>query len=366
MKKIAPRSLQPGDTIGILGGGQLGRMLAIAAARMGLRTIVLEPGENCPAAQTCNRHIIADYDDTAALNELAESCDVITYEFENIPNSAVRFLEDKIPLLPNARALEKSQDRLTEKKFLNEIGIATAPFAEINALGDLVRETGKPEFAGILKTRRLGYDGKGQAKLSEKDSEATLAKAWQAIGQVPCVLEAFITFDKEISVIAARGTNGEIACFDPAQNVHRNGILDTSSVPAEISANTTRQAQMITAAILNGLDYIGVMGVEFFVLSSGELLVNEIAPRVHNSGHWTEIACTVSQFEQHIRAISGWPLGNTGRHSDCVMENLIGDDIARLPALLSEPNVHLHLYGKADVKRGRKMGHFTRLTSPKK
>ena len=366
MKKIAPRTLAPGDTIGILGGGQLGRMLAIAAARLGLKTIVLEPGKQCPAAQTCNRHIVAAYDDNAALGELAQNCAVVTYEFENIPNIAVQFLEAKIPLLPNTFALEKSQDRLSEKKFLNEIGIATAPFAAINAAEDLVHEAGKPGFAGILKTRRLGYDGKGQTKISDKDSAESLVKAWQAVGRQPCVLETFINFNKEISVIAARSIKGEIVCFDPAQNVHRDGILHTSTVPAEISDKTLRRAGDIAAEILNALDYVGVIGVEFFVLDDGELLVNEIAPRVHNSGHWTEAACAVSQFEQHIRAISGWPLGDGKRHSNCVMENLIGDDIKRFAALLREPELHLHLYGKAEVNPGRKMGHFTRLSSPQR
>lgn len=361
MKRAEAKKLKSGDTIGILGGGQLGRMLSVAASRLGLKTIVLEPGIDCPAAQTCNRHIVAEYDEPTALGELVNNCDVITYEFENIPQSAVLYLEEHIALLPNADALEKSQDRLVEKQFLKSCGIETAPFADITSFEALVEEAGKPDFNGILKTRRMGYDGKGQVRISAKTSKEELKAAWQSVKQVPCVLEGFVNFEREISVIAARGLDGEIACYDPAENVHKNGILHTSTLPANISDKIAKEAKAVAAKILTKLNYVGVMGVEFFVGKDGTLIVNEIAPRVHNSGHWTEAACAINQFEQHIRAISGMKLGDTKRHSDCVMENLTGDDVERMDALLNQPNTHIHLYGKAEVKKGRKMGHFTRL-----
>lgn len=365
-KIIKPTTLKPGDTIGILGGGQLGRMLAIAASKLGLRTIVLEPNIDCPAAQTCNRHIIAEYDEPTALGELANSCQAVTYEFENIPASTVQYLEEHVALLPNSVALEKSQDRLIEKNFLNDIGIETAPFYEVNSLEDLstivMTEAFQQNMAGILKTRRLGYDGKGQARIHGTDSPAQLKEAWEATGKVPCVLEGFVNFIREISVIAARDIQGNVECYDPAENIHRDGILHTSTVPAKVSDEVVLNAKSIAAKILSSLDYVGVMGVEFFVTGEGTLIVNEFAPRIHNSGHWTEAACTINQFEQHIRAISGMQLGNPKRHSDCVMENLIGNDVDKLDSLLAEPNIQIHLYGKNDAKKGRKMGHFTRIS----
>lgn len=365
-KIIKPKTLKPGDTIGILGGGQLGRMLGMAASKLGLRTIVLEPNVDCPAAQTCNRHIIAEYDEPTALGELVNTCAAVTYEFENIPASAVQYLEEHVALLPNSNALEKSQDRLTEKNFLNNIGIQTAPYYEVNSLEELQSVVMSQEFqqnmAGILKTRRLGYDGKGQARVHGSDSKAQLQEAWQTTGKVDCVLEGFVNFIREISVIAARDINGNVECFDPAENIHRDGILHTSTVPAKISDALVENAKSIAATILSELDYVGVMGVEFFVTGEGSLIVNEFAPRVHNSGHWTEAACTISQFEQHIRAVSGMPLGDPSRHSNCVMENLIGDDVDKLASLLGQPNIQIHLYGKSDAKKGRKMGHFTRIS----
>ena len=353
------QSLQVGDTIGILGGGQLGRMLAIAASRLGLKTIVLEPGADCPASQTCNRHIVAAYDDKQGLEDLAANCKAVTYEFENIPHSAVKFLEDKIQLLPNAQALDKSQDRLVEKNFLNSIGISTAPFAEVNSLDDLIKAAEMGD--GILKTRRFGYDGKGQARIRSGDDQQKLTQAWQSVAEASSVLESFVDFTCEISIIAARSISGDIACFDPAENIHRDGILFTSTIPANVSEATINSAKQIAAKILEELDYVGVIGVEFFFLSNGSLLVNEIAPRVHNSGHWTEAACAVSQFEQHIRAIAGWPLGSTAHHSNCIMQNLIGEEVNEFANILSQPDVHVHLYGKKETKPGRKMGHFTRL-----
>ncbi|MDX0361712.1 5-(carboxyamino)imidazole ribonucleotide synthase [Sinorhizobium meliloti] len=346
-------------TIGIIGGGQLGRMLAMAAARLNFRTVVLEPQPDCPAAQVANDQIVAAYDDPRALDELARVADLITYEFENVPVSAAEQLARSRPVFPPPKALEVAQDRLAEKRFINGCGIATAGFQPVDSQADL--EAALAEFggAGVLKTRRLGYDGKGQ-RVFRSDTDDP-AGAYVALGQVPLILESFVPFDREISVIAARAADGTTACFDPAENVHRNGILHTSTVPASVGPSATEAARKAATAILDALGYVGVIGVEFFVLADGGVVANEIAPRVHNSGHWTEAACVVSQFEQHIRAIAGLPLGDPSRHSDCVMQNLVGDDIARVPDLLAERNVFLHLYGKAEARPGRKMGHFTRL-----
>jgi 5-(carboxyamino)imidazole ribonucleotide synthase len=353
------QALAAGSTIGIIGGGQLGRMLAMAAARLGYRTVILEPQADCPAAQAANRQIVGAYDDRAALAELAAASDVLTYEFENVPVDAAKFLTASVPVHPPARALEVSQDRLTEKTFLNGIGISTADFRPVDNDGELAAALAAFGGSGILKTRRMGYDGKGQRVF--RDFSGSVAGAFDAMGGVPLILESFIRFEREISVIAARGADGALAAYDPAENVHRGGILHTSTVPAPISPATSKAATDAAFAILEALDYVGVIGVEFFVPPDGSLLVNEIAPRVHNSGHWTEAACTVSQFEQHIRAVAALPLGGTQRQSDCVMENLIGDDVLRAEALLAEPDLILHLYGKAEARPGRKMGHFTRL-----
>jgi 5-(carboxyamino)imidazole ribonucleotide synthase len=332
--------LAPGATVGILGGGQLGRMLCIAAARFGFRTLILEPQPDCPASQVCGRQIIAAYDDAGALDELARACGVVTYEFENVPVGAAKLLNATVPVHPPPKALEVSQDRLVEKRFLNEAGLPTANFQPVNDDGELAAALGR-YGTGVLKTRRFGYDGKGQQ-----------------------VLESLVPFEREISVIAARGVDGSLVAYDPVENVHRDGILRTSSVPASVPPETAETARGIAFAILEALDYVGVVGVELFVLASGELLVNEIAPRVHNSGHWTEAACTVSQFEQHIRAIAGLPLGSTLRHFDCTMENLVGDEVELAGELLAEPDVVVVLYGKSETRPGRKMGHFTRLVRP--
>ncbi|MEW9805853.1 5-(carboxyamino)imidazole ribonucleotide synthase [Mesorhizobium sp. ZMM04-5] len=352
--------LPPGSTIGIIGGGQLGRMLAMAAARLGYRTVVLEPSVDCPAAQLASRQLAGTYDDPAALAELARLCDVVTYEFENVPVAAAVGLTRDVPVFPPPRALEVSQDRLAEKRFLNGIGIPTAAFLPVDNDADLASALSEFGGSGVLKTRRLGYDGKGQRVF--RDFHGDVDGAWAAMGGVPLILEALVSFSCEISVIAARAGDGSVAAYDPAQNVHRDGILHRSTVPAAISRETSDLAVSSARAIVQALDYVGVIGVEFFVAGDGRLLVNEIAPRVHNSGHWTEAACAISQFEQHIRAICGLPLGDTRRHSDCVMENLVGDEVGRAPHLLGEPDLLLHLYGKADVRKGRKMGHFTRLT----
>ncbi|WP_428426184.1 5-(carboxyamino)imidazole ribonucleotide synthase [Pararhizobium sp.] len=344
-------------TIGIIGGGQLARMLAMAAARLNFRTIILEPQADCPAAQVANGQIVAAYDDAEALERLAAECDVVTYEFENVPVDAAERLARSLPVFPPPKALETSQDRVTEKQFLNGCGIETARFHAIDSQDDLERALADFSGQGVLKTRRLGYDGKGQRVFrSEADDPAD---AYLALGGVPAILESFVAFEREISIIAARGTDGTIACYDPAENVHRNGILHTSTVPASINEATAEAARLAATAVLTALGYVGVIGVEFFVLADGTLIANEIAPRVHNSGHWTEAACVVSQFEQHIRAVTGLPLSNGARHSGCVMQNLIGDDIDTLPAWLAKPDTLIHLYGKTEARPGRKMGHVT-------
>lgn len=348
--------LPPGATIGILGGGQLGRMLAMAAARLGLKAHVFDPDAAAPAGQVA-RMTTAAYSDPAALAAFAATVDVVTYEFENIPTTALDVLQALRPIRPGRHALAISQDRIAEKDFLTGLGLVTAPYAAVTdatSLDDALARIGTP---AILKTTRLGYDGKGQARLaSPADAPAALA----AMAGAPAVLEGFVVFEREVSVIAARGLDGSVAAFDPGENVHEGGILRTTTVPARLSPSLRSDAVLIAARILNALDYVGVLGVELFVTPSG-LLVNEIAPRVHNSGHWTQNGCAIDQFEQHIRAVAGWPLGDGSRHSDVTMENLIGEDIARLPQITREPGAALHLYGKAEAREGRKMGHVNRV-----
>lgn len=350
-----------GSTIGIIGGGQLGRMLAMAAARLGYRTVILEPQADCPAAQVANEQIVAAYDNPEALERLAELSDVITYEFENVPVDAAETLNESTPVFPPPEALKVSQDRVTEKRFLNNAGIQTAQWRIVENEGDLEAALLAFEGKGILKTRRFGYDGKGQVKFSGAKGEDARA-GFAAIGSVPSILEGLVDFTREISVIAARDEAGNIRIYDIAENVHKDGILATSTVPVSVSSTIAGLAADSARKLLEALNYVGVLGMEFFVLANGTLLANEFAPRVHNSGHWTEAACAVSQFEQHIRAVVGLPLGDTRRHSDCVMENLIGDDVDKLPAILAESGAVVHLYGKADARPGRKMGHVTRIT----
>lgn len=353
--------LPANSMIGIIGGGQLGRMLAIAAARLGYRTTILEPQEDCPASQTANRHIIAAYDDEHGLSELAVTCAVVTYEFENIDADPTRAMAEKIQVYPPVDALEVSQDRLTEKRFLEGVGLAVAPYRDITDAQSLSAALVDFGGRGILKTRRFGYDGKGQIRFRADPDDMSPEDALAELNNTPAILEGFVDFEREISVIGTRGIDGSVICYDPAENVHRDGILATSTVPAAIDIDMAEEAQSLTAALLMGLNYVGTLGLELFVTTSGELIANEFAPRVHNSGHWTEAACAVSQFENHIRAIAGLPVGNTVRHSNCVMENLLGDEIERLPELAIEPNVVFHGYGKKEARPGRKMGHFTRL-----
>lgn len=351
--------LAVGATVGILGGGQLGRMLAVAASRLGLKTHIFEPGANPPAGDVAHRVTTAAYDDVAALTAFGNAVDVITYEFENIPTSALDLLEKLAPIHPGRQALATSQDRLTEKTFLQDLGLQTAPFADVAGTADLQTALARIGTPAILKTRRLGYDGKGQARImTPDDADAALAD----MAGAPAILEGFVRFSHEVSVIGARGPDGSVACYDPGENVHEAGILRTTTVPAKLTPSQRTDAVLIAARILNALDYVGVMGVELFVTPQG-LIVNEIAPRVHNSGHWTQNGCTICQFEQHIRAVAGWPLGDGSRHSDVVMENLIGDDMDRVPEL-AKTDAAIHLYGKAEVKAGRKMGHVNRVMKP--
>ncbi|WP_323022820.1 5-(carboxyamino)imidazole ribonucleotide synthase [Pararhodobacter sp.] len=351
-------ALQPGAAIGILGGGQLGRMLSVAASRLGLRTHVYDPGAEPPAGHVAEKVTTAAWDDEAALRAFAGSVDVITYEFENIPAATLDLLESLCPVRPNRRALAVSQDRLTEKDFLTGLGLTTAPYRDVPTLAALEAAIAEIGPQGILKTRRLGYDGKGQARLK---GPGDAAGAYAEMGGAEAILEGFVQFTHEVSVIAARGVTGEVACFDPGENVHEAGILRTTTVPARLAPGQHMDAILLAGKILNALDYVGVMGVELFVTPKG-LVVNEIAPRVHNSGHWTQAGCTVDQFEQHIRAVAGWPLGNGQRYADVVMENLIGDDVAKVPALAKAADVQIHLYGKGAPRPGRKMGHVNRIT----
>ncbi len=352
--------LPSGAVIGILGGGQLGRMLAVAAARLGFRCHIYEPGANPPAGDVAHALTTAAYDDQDALRAFAAAVDVITYEFENVPTAALDLLDSLKPIRPNRRALATAQDRLLEKDFLTSLGIACAPYAAVvnaSELDGAIAAIGTP---AILKTTRLGYDGKGQMRLMSP-ADAPAAKA--ALRQ-DSVLEGFVEFSHEVSVIAARGLDGSVACFDPGENVHRDGILHTTTVPARLTASQRTDAVLMAARILTALDYVGVMGLELFVTPQG-LIANEIAPRVHNSGHWTQNGCMVDQFEQHIRAITGWPLGDGSRYADVVMENLIGDDILRVPKIAREAGAALHLYGKGAPRPGRKMGHVNRVKQGK-
>jgi 5-(carboxyamino)imidazole ribonucleotide synthase len=349
--------LPQGSTIGILGGGQLGRMLSVAASRLGYRCHIYEPGA-APAGDVALKVTTAPYEDETALRAFAASVDVITYEFENVPTSALDLLESLKPICPNRRALAISQDRISEKTFLNDLGLQTASWSTVNSEADLRVAVDKLGLPAILKTTRLGYDGKGQVKL---ESAENIPAAWAAMNDAACVLEGFVAFDREVSVIAARGLDGSVACFDPGENIHRDGILRTTTIPAKLNPGQRADAVLIAARILNALDYVGVLGVELFVTPRG-LLVNEIAPRVHNSGHWTQAGCTVDQFEQHIRAVAGLPLGDGNRYADVVMENLIGDDVLRIPDLLKARDTAVHLYGKGTPRPGRKMGHVNRIT----
>ncbi|ALK10498.1 5-(carboxyamino)imidazole ribonucleotide synthase [Blastochloris viridis] len=354
--------VSPAVTLGILGGGQLGRMLALAAARLGIACHVYSDDPDSPAFEVVRRFTCAAYTDVAELARFAESVDLVTYEFENIPPTAVSFLESCRPVLPGGKALTITQDRLSEKRFVTGLGLVTAAFAPVDSLADLVEAVHAVGRPAILKTRRFGYDGKGQVAIVE---DSDLGEAWRAIGEAPAILEAFVPFEREASVVAARGADGTVRAFDLTENVHRNHILHTSTVPAGVPEPVQQDALRIAAKIGEGLDFVGVFAVELFVLRAGatsRLVVNEIAPRVHNSGHWTLDGCTVSQFEQHVRAVCGLPLAMPRRLGNVVMTNLIGTEVEQWRELMAEPGAALHLYGKRCARAGRKMGHVTRIS----
>jgi len=342
--------------IGIVGGGQLGRMLALAASRLGLKTCIYNDTADAPAFQVTPNAIIAPYEDLGRLGSFADACDVVTFEFENLPAHAIAHLAQHVPVRPGAHALAMTQDRLTEKTFVEKLGLKTAPFCEVSSAQQARDAFGKLDGRGILKTRRFGYDGKGQAKVASAEDAQ---KAFASFKGAPAILEGFVDFAFEASVVAARGADGQFAAYDPPENDHENHILRRSTVPSRLSAAQVDEAKAMANAIGDALDYVGVFAVELFVGGDGELLVNEIAPRVHNSGHWTIEACQCSQFEQHIRAVAGWPLGSSVRHADAVMENIIGAEADAWEALAKSGA--LHLYGKKEARPGRKMGHVTRL-----
>lgn len=351
--------LPPGSTLGILGGGQLGRMLSQAASRLGFDVVILDPQPDSPAARVSRAQITAPYDDPDALQALGRLCDVVTFEFENVPAASVETLAEAGALVaPGPTALAVAQDRVDEKTYLNAVGAPTVAFAAVTTLDDLTAAIERLGLPALLKTRREGYDGKGQVWIRDAaDAEA----AFDAIGHRPAVLEAAAVFQRELSVIAARGRDGAVAVYPLGENVHQNGVLKTTTAPAAVDPATQGRAEQIAAAVLDGLDYIGVMGIELFDMGDGELLVNEVAPRVHNTGHWTQDGCVCDQFEQHIRAVVGWPLGPSNAHARIEMTNLLGDEVEQWRTLAAEPNARLHLYGKHDARPGRKMAHVNRI-----
>ncbi|MEM9654371.1 MAG: 5-(carboxyamino)imidazole ribonucleotide synthase [Actinomycetota bacterium] len=357
-----PLDTRPLDTIGILGSGQLAMMLGEAAANIGVRTHVLAPAHDLlrPVGDV---QVVGDPTDLDALTRFAESVDVLTFETENTPIDTVAAVAERTLVRPTHEAVRIAQDRLFEKRFVTSVGGRTAPFAPIDGpddMGDAIAEIGYP---AILKTRRDGYDGKGQVRLTDPGDGSTTAAvtAWESLGARPCVLEGFVPFDAEISVVACRGADGTFVPFDPGQNEHRDGVLVETVVPAPVAAAPIREAIDTTRSILDELDYVGVAGVEFFVVGE-RVLVNEMAPRVHNSGHWTKLGCAINQFEQHVRAITGRPIGDGARHADVRMTNLLGHDVDDLDPLLRDPAASVVLYGKREVRPGRKMGHVNRIT----
>ncbi len=352
--------LPPGSTIGILGGGQLGRMLSMAAARLGLKTHIYSDEADAPAFDVAQSCTVGSYTDQDALARFAASCAVVTCEFENVPAETLEAAARVVPVFPQATSFAVAQDRLAEKEFLTGLGIPVAPHAPVDLLTDLRAALPKVRVPALLKTRYLGYDGKGQVLIRGEDESA---RAFEAIGHAPALVEAIVTFEREVSVIVVRGQDGALQFYDPVENVHQNAILAISRAPARIAQALAVEAKTIAGKVADALGHVGVLCVEMFERAGEKpgLIVNEFAPRVHNSGHWTLDACLVSQFENHIRAISGWPLGETTRHSDAVMTNLIGSDVEKWRELAAEADTAVHLYGKAEARPGRKMGHFTRL-----
>ena len=351
--------LPPNSTIGIVGGGQLGRMSALAAARLGYRCHILTPETDSPAAQVSSGVTIGDYEDHAALRAFAAAVDVVTFEFENVSAEGLELLASLKPVHPSPAVLRISQDRALEKSFLNGIGVATAPWHPVDHLAALREAVARLGLPAILKTTRLGYDGKGQAMLT---GETDLAPAFEALEPRPLVLEGVVDFACEISTIVARGADGASVAFDAVENSHRDHILDMTYAPARVTPAVAAEAQAIARGIADALDLVGLLAVEMFVTADGRVLVNELAPRPHNSGHWTIDACPTSQFELHVRAIAGLPLPRATRHADAVMKNLVGPaEAAMWPELLATSGLIPHLYGKAEARPGRKMGHVTRL-----
>ncbi|MGA2493522.1 MAG: 5-(carboxyamino)imidazole ribonucleotide synthase [Roseiarcus sp.] len=354
--------LAPGATIGILGSGQLGRMLAMAALKLGLRCHIYAPESDAPAYDAASERTVAAFDDEAALVRFADAVDVVTYEFENVPIGCVEFLEKRKPVRPGARALAATQDRLAEKTFLRDLGLATAPFCPVPdaaALAPALAKIGRP---AVLKTLRLGYDGKGQAMIREGSDLSALHRG---LGGGPMILEGFVAFDCEASVVVARSLEGAMVAYDLCENEHDRHILARTHVPARVAPGVEAAAKALAAKAIEALAYVGVLAVELFVArdaaGGARLLVNELAPRVHNSGHWTIEGAQTSQFEQHIRAIAGWPLGSPARRGRIEMSNLIGDEADEWRDILAQPDVSLHLYGKLETRPGRKMGHATRV-----
>jgi len=351
--------LPPNSTIGLVGGGQLGRMSAIAAARLGYRCHILTREVDSPAAQVSHAVTISDYEDPASLCAFADAVDVISFEFENVSAKGLDLLASLKPVRPAPSVLRISQDRVTEKTFLNDAGVATAPWASVAGLDDLRGATATLGLPAVLKTTRLGYDGKGQRMLRDPSE---LEPAFAALEPKPLILEGFVDFACEISVVIARGADGAVSAFDAVENRHRGHILDVTLAPARIAPDIAVAARTIAGRVADALELVGLLAVEMFVAADGRVLVNEIAPRPHNSGHWTIDACPASQFELHIRSIAGLPLPRAVRHSDAVMKNLIGpEDVTLWPAILATPGLIPHLYGKAEARPGRKMGHVTRL-----
>lgn len=354
-------ALPPGSVVGILGGGQLGRMLALSAAELGFVCHIYAPEGDNPAFDVAARHTAAPYEDRQALAAFADDVDVVTFEFENIPDDCLAFLKQQLPVRPGVSVLSTTQDRIDEKQLARSLGIKVPTFAAIDSLEELEKAVTDIGLPAVLKTRRFGYDGKGQT-IIRPDSD--LGQSFKDIGEQPAILEAFVPFEMEVSVIAARDLSGNLAVYDIPDNRHQNHILHTSRVPAEISPATARQAAQIAEQLATAMDYVGVFAVELFVVGTGAeqyLMMNEIAPRVHNSGHWTSDACDVSQFEQHVRAITGLPLADPVRHSDAVMTNLLGTDGLDITALARQSGACIHLYGKQSARSGRKMGHVTQL-----
>jgi len=356
---MTTKPLAPGSVIGILGGGQLGRMLAVAGAELGFDVHIYDPEPDCPASRVAARSWAAPWTDAGAVQGFADRCDAITFEFENIPVEAVAIASRVSTLRPGARSLELTQDRIVEKNFINEAGVSTVPFAPVDSLASLEEALAETGLPAVLKTRRFGYDGKGQAWIRSLDEAET---AWRAIGEQPAILEGAAAFRRELSIVSARAVDGHVQSYPLVENIHEDGILKRTLAPAiNISKQTQARADDIARLLGDGLDHIGVFAVELFELEDGELLVNEIAPRVHNTGHWTSDACPCGQFEQHMRSVAGWPLGEVSPHSSAQMINLIGDDVEDWAELAQDANSRLHLYGKRQARDGRKMGHVTRL-----